>query len=148
MDFHDSILTLGFAPELNQQLLSVGAPCLLLPSESHAGLPSFMQLYLQHQEEIRSLLGELAMRLPEYQDLQWRLDIQVNKRKQRGKQGTKGRKESEANGWRDSGVFLFCFVLLTSSSVGRCLAQVASRSLKQQVEPKLVFRLDTKGDGT
>ncbi len=30
MDFHDSILTLGFSAELNKQLLEVGRPALAL----------------------------------------------------------------------------------------------------------------------
>uniref|UniRef100_A0A8C3U6A4 COMM domain-containing protein 2 n=1 Tax=Catharus ustulatus TaxID=91951 RepID=A0A8C3U6A4_CATUS len=56
VDFQDSIHVLGFSDELNKSLL---------------------QLYLDNRKEIRSILGELAPRLPSYHSLEWRLDVQV-----------------------------------------------------------------------
>lgn len=56
MDFQDSIHVLGFSDELNKLLL---------------------QLYLDNRKEIRSILGELAPKLPSYHSLEWRLDVQV-----------------------------------------------------------------------
>ncbi|RMC01845.1 hypothetical protein DUI87_21006 [Hirundo rustica rustica] len=55
VDFQDSIHVLGFSDELNKSLL---------------------QLYLDNRKEIRSILGELAPRLPSYHSLEWRLDVQ------------------------------------------------------------------------
>ncbi|POI33040.1 hypothetical protein CIB84_003209 [Bambusicola thoracicus] len=56
VDFQDSIHVLGFSDELNKLLL---------------------QLYLDNRKEIRSILGELAPKLPGYHSLEWRLDVQV-----------------------------------------------------------------------
>eukprot|EP00076_Gallus_gallus_P010329 XP_004943644.1 COMM domain-containing protein 2 isoform X3 [Gallus gallus] len=56
MDFQDSIHVLGFSDELNKLLL---------------------QLYLDNRKEIRSILGELAPKLPSYHSLEWRLDVQT-----------------------------------------------------------------------
>ncbi|XP_029818165.1 COMM domain-containing protein 2, partial [Manacus vitellinus] len=59
IDFQDSIHVLGFSDELNKSLL---------------------QLYLDNRKEIRSILGELAPRLPSYHNLEWRLDVQLASR--------------------------------------------------------------------
>ncbi|NXP60384.1 COMD2 protein, partial [Chloropsis cyanopogon] len=59
VDFQDSIHVLGFSDELNKSLL---------------------QLYLDNRKEIRSILGELAPRLPSYHSLEWRLDVQLASR--------------------------------------------------------------------
>lgn len=56
VDFQDSVLVLGFSEELNKVLL---------------------QLYLENRKEIRQILSELAPCLPHYQNLEWRLDVQV-----------------------------------------------------------------------
>uniref|UniRef100_A0A8B9IUT4 COMM domain containing 2 n=1 Tax=Amazona collaria TaxID=241587 RepID=A0A8B9IUT4_9PSIT len=58
-DFQDSIHVLGFSDELNKLLL---------------------QLYLENRKEIRSVLGELAPKLPSYHNLEWRLDVQLASR--------------------------------------------------------------------
>ncbi|KAI4898272.1 hypothetical protein NFI96_005640 [Prochilodus magdalenae] len=55
VDFQDSVLVLGFSEELNKLLL---------------------QLYLENRKEIRRILGELAPSLPQYHNLEWRLDVQ------------------------------------------------------------------------
>uniref|UniRef100_A0A8C3QJU9 COMM domain containing 2 n=1 Tax=Cyanoderma ruficeps TaxID=181631 RepID=A0A8C3QJU9_9PASS len=59
VDFQDSIHVLGFSDELNKSLL---------------------QLYLDNRKEIRTILGELAPRLPSYHSLEWRLDVQLASR--------------------------------------------------------------------
>ncbi|KAL7396629.1 hypothetical protein ABVT39_008971 [Epinephelus coioides] len=59
VDFLDSVLVLGFGEELNQILL---------------------QLYLQHHKQIRSILSQLPSNLPAYQNLEWRLDVQLASR--------------------------------------------------------------------
>ncbi|XP_075274624.1 COMM domain-containing protein 2 isoform X1 [Opisthocomus hoazin] len=59
IDFQDSIHVLGFSDELNKSLL---------------------QLYLDNRKEIRSILGELAPKLPSYHSLEWRLDVQLASR--------------------------------------------------------------------
>ncbi|XP_017573347.1 COMM domain-containing protein 2 isoform X2 [Pygocentrus nattereri] len=59
VDFQDSVLVLGFSEELNKLLL---------------------QLYLENRKEIRQILGELAPSLPHYQNLEWRLDVQLASR--------------------------------------------------------------------
>ena len=56
MDFADSMLSLGFSEEL-QQILS--------------------EVYQTNRQEIRSLLFEMATQMPQYRDLEWRLDIEV-----------------------------------------------------------------------
>ncbi|RLV94240.1 hypothetical protein DV515_00013237 [Chloebia gouldiae] len=58
-DFQDSIHVLGFSDELNKSLL---------------------QMYLDNRKEIRSILRELAPRLPSYHSLEWRLDVQLASR--------------------------------------------------------------------
>ncbi|NWI20280.1 COMD2 protein, partial [Crypturellus soui] len=58
-DFQDSVHVLGFSDELNKLLL---------------------QLYLDNRKEIRSVLSELAPRLPSYHNLEWRLDVQLASR--------------------------------------------------------------------
>ncbi|XP_022623678.1 COMM domain-containing protein 2 [Seriola dumerili] len=62
VDFLDSVLALGFGDELNQMLL---------------------QLYLQHHSQIRSILSQLPSNLPAYQNLEWRLDVQLASRSAR-----------------------------------------------------------------
>ncbi|XP_067085934.1 COMM domain-containing protein 2 [Osmerus mordax] len=59
VDFQDSVLVLGFSEELNQLLL---------------------QLYLEHRKEIRSILNQLSPSLPHYENLEWRLDVQLASR--------------------------------------------------------------------
>ncbi|XP_070816900.1 COMM domain-containing protein 2 [Chaetodon trifascialis] len=59
VDFLDSVLVLGFGEELNQILL---------------------QLYLQHHNQIRSILSQLPSSLPAYHSLEWRLDVQLASR--------------------------------------------------------------------
>ncbi|KAF7243213.1 COMM domain-containing protein 2 [Varanus komodoensis] len=59
IDFQDSVLVLGFSEELNSLLL---------------------QLYLDNRKEIRSILSELAPKLPSYHSLEWRLDVQLASR--------------------------------------------------------------------
>ncbi|XP_053564970.1 COMM domain-containing protein 2 [Bombina bombina] len=59
VDFQDSVLVLGFPEELNKILL---------------------QLYLDNRKEIRRILSELEPALPHYQNLEWRLDVQLASR--------------------------------------------------------------------
>ncbi|OPJ75527.1 COMM domain-containing protein 2 [Patagioenas fasciata monilis] len=59
LDFQDSIHVLGFPDELNTVLL---------------------QLYLDSRRELRSVLSELAPKLPSYHSLEWRLDVQLASR--------------------------------------------------------------------
>ncbi|XP_068262379.1 COMM domain-containing protein 2 isoform X1 [Nyctibius grandis] len=59
IDFQDSINVLGFSDELNKLLL---------------------QLYLENRKEIRTVLSELAPKLPSYHSLEWRLDVQLASR--------------------------------------------------------------------
>ncbi|XP_034036208.1 COMM domain-containing protein 2 [Thalassophryne amazonica] len=59
VNFLDSLLVLGFGDELNQILL---------------------QLYLQHRNQIRSILSLLPSNLPAYHNLEWRLDVQLASR--------------------------------------------------------------------
>ncbi|NXC41546.1 COMD2 protein, partial [Penelope pileata] len=58
-DFEDSLHVLEFSDELNKLLL---------------------QLYLDNRKEIRSILSELAPKLPSYHSLEWRLDVQLASR--------------------------------------------------------------------
>ncbi|WAR12570.1 COMD2-like protein [Mya arenaria] len=55
----DSIMTLGFTEETRQELL---------------------QQYVDHRREIRSVLSEMAIDLPHYHNLEWRLDVQLASR--------------------------------------------------------------------
>ena len=41
---------------------------------------SLFQLYQEHCSEIRSILGQKAMDLPHYHDLEWRLEVQLSSR--------------------------------------------------------------------
>ncbi|KAG9494273.1 COMM domain-containing protein 2 [Eleutherodactylus coqui] len=59
IDFQDSVLVLGFPEELNKVLL---------------------QLYLENRKEIRQILSELEPNLPQYHNLEWRLDVQLASR--------------------------------------------------------------------
>ncbi|XP_041912210.1 COMM domain-containing protein 2 [Alosa sapidissima] len=59
LDFQDSVLVLGFSEELNKLLL---------------------QLYLDNRKEIRHILSQLALALPHYHNLEWRLDVQLASR--------------------------------------------------------------------
>ncbi|XP_052815602.1 COMM domain-containing protein 2-like [Mya arenaria] len=59
IDFQDSIMTLGFTEETRQELL---------------------QQYVDHRREIRSVLSEMAIDLPHYHNLEWRLDVQLASR--------------------------------------------------------------------
>ncbi|KAJ3599835.1 hypothetical protein NHX12_033789 [Muraenolepis orangiensis] len=62
IDFKDSVMVLGFSPELNEILL---------------------QLYMKNHDAIRSTLTQLAPSLPSYHNLEWRLDIQLGSRAMR-----------------------------------------------------------------
>ncbi|KAM4694137.1 COMM domain-containing protein 2 [Discoglossus pictus] len=59
IDFQDSVLVLGFPEELNKVLL---------------------QFYLDNRKEIRRILSELEPALPHYQNMEWRLDVQLASR--------------------------------------------------------------------
>ena len=59
IDFQDSLLMVGFSEELISTLL---------------------RLYLENRDEIRSILDELALDLPHYQNLEWRFDVQIASR--------------------------------------------------------------------
>ncbi|XP_075057988.1 COMM domain-containing protein 2 [Mixophyes fleayi] len=62
IDFQDSVLVLGFPEDLNKVLL---------------------QLYLDNRKEIRQILSELEPNLPNYHNLEWRLDVQLASRSRR-----------------------------------------------------------------
>lgn len=59
LDFQDSALLLGFSEEMIKELL---------------------QVYLDNRKEIRQMMSDISMDLPHYQDLEWRLDVQVSSR--------------------------------------------------------------------
>lgn len=59
VDFLDSVLVLSFREELNNTLL---------------------QLYLQQRAHVRSVLGQLSLKLPVYHSLEWRLDVHMASR--------------------------------------------------------------------
>ena len=59
IDFQDSLLMIGFSEELTNTLL---------------------RLYLENRDEIRSILNELALDLPHYDNLEWRFDVQIASR--------------------------------------------------------------------
>ena len=59
IDFQDSIITLGLPDELNE--------CLL-------------QFYLDNQDEIRSVLIDMSLVLPHFENLEWRFDVQLASR--------------------------------------------------------------------
>ena len=58
VDFHDSVMTLGFSEELCKEVQSQ---------------------YTSQQVEIRGILSQMAMDLPHYHNLHWRLDVKVCK---------------------------------------------------------------------
>jgi hypothetical protein len=70
MDFHDSILTLAFPEDLNATLLSVYRT--ISPTRIHNA-----QAYLENRDEIRRILDEISVKLPTYENLEWRADAQV-----------------------------------------------------------------------
>jgi hypothetical protein len=39
--------------------------------------PITPQTYLEHRDEVRRILDGLSVKLPEYQSLEWRVDVQV-----------------------------------------------------------------------
>ena len=59
IDFQDSLIMVGLSEELTSTLL---------------------RLYLENREEIRSILTELALDLPHFNDLEWRFDVQIASR--------------------------------------------------------------------
>ncbi|XP_065063471.1 COMM domain-containing protein 2-like [Rhopilema esculentum] len=62
LDFQDSLMMVGFSEELTSTLL---------------------RLYMEHRDEIRSVLQKLSLDLPHYDNLEWRLDVQVASRSMR-----------------------------------------------------------------
>ena len=62
LDFQDSLMMVGFSEELTSTLL---------------------RLYMEHRDEIRSILQKLSLVLPHYDNLEWRLDVQVASRSMR-----------------------------------------------------------------
>ena len=59
IDFQDSVMTLGFSEEVIKALL---------------------QMYLANRKEIRSVLGEMSVKIPHYHDLEWRFDVELASR--------------------------------------------------------------------
>ncbi|XP_023931526.1 COMM domain-containing protein 2 [Lingula anatina] len=59
IDFQDSIMTLGFPEDLKGLLL---------------------QQYLENRKEIRCILSEMSMDLPQYHNLEWRFDVKLASR--------------------------------------------------------------------
>eukprot|EP00128_Syssomonas_multiformis_P011791 Colp12_sorted_trinity150504_noHs@2778 len=59
VDFLDSVLILGFNEELNRLLYDT---------------------YVNNRKEIRNILSAMSMALPSYQDLDWRIDVQLASR--------------------------------------------------------------------
>lgn len=59
LDFHDSIMTLGFSEEINKELL---------------------QIYLDNRKEVRGIVSQLTIGLPNYHNLEWRFDVQLASR--------------------------------------------------------------------
>jgi len=55
----DTIAVLSFSPELTEQL---------------------KELYMSTRKEIRMILAEKSFSLPQYQNLEWRLDVQLGSR--------------------------------------------------------------------
>ena len=62
--------------------LSLSLCVFLCPSLFLSPFLSFFlfQLYQEHCSEIRSILGQKAMDLPHYHDLEWRLEVQLSSR--------------------------------------------------------------------
>eukprot|EP00048_Salpingoeca_helianthica_P016636 m.233395 g.233395 ORF g.233395 m.233395 type:complete len:163 (+) comp19124_c0_seq1:126-614(+) len=63
MDFHDSMMTVGFPEDLIQLLQSV---------------------YVANIVRMRAFLSKISMGVPSYENLQWRLDVQIASRTLRG----------------------------------------------------------------
>eukprot|EP01095_Lingulamoeba_sp_RSL-Kostka_P006411 TRINITY_DN2007_c0_g1_i1.p1 TRINITY_DN2007_c0_g1~~TRINITY_DN2007_c0_g1_i1.p1 ORF type:complete len:218 (-),score=55.28 TRINITY_DN2007_c0_g1_i1:12-665(-) len=59
IEFHETLLVLQFPEDLNQSLT---------------------ELYLLHKKEMRKVLNELTFTLPHYENMNWRLDIQIASR--------------------------------------------------------------------
>ncbi|GFT83735.1 COMM domain-containing protein 2 [Nephila pilipes] len=59
MEFRDSIIVLGFNSLSQEELV---------------------KCYMEHNQEIRSLLSSLNMGIPHYKNLEWRLDVQIASR--------------------------------------------------------------------
>ncbi|GFQ87893.1 COMM domain-containing protein 2 [Trichonephila clavata] len=59
IEFRDSIIVLGFNNQSQEELV---------------------KCYLDHNQEIRSLLSSLNMGIPHYKNLEWRLDVQIASR--------------------------------------------------------------------
>ncbi|XP_074657851.1 COMM domain-containing protein 2-like [Tubulanus polymorphus] len=59
IDFHDSILTLGFDDELKKVL---------------------QQVYETNRDEIRRILSNMILELPHYTNLEWRLEVELASR--------------------------------------------------------------------
>lgn len=59
IDFHDSVMALGFSEELTKEILS------------H---------YVDNRTVIRKVLTEMVMNLPQYDNLEWRLEVQLASR--------------------------------------------------------------------
>eukprot|EP00729_Bicosta_minor_P006343 gene6343-13205_t len=59
LDFHDSIIILGYPADLNELLLKI---------------------YMENRTEIRDIMAKLSMVIPSYQNMHWRLDAQVASR--------------------------------------------------------------------
>lgn len=59
VDFQDSLLMIGFSEDL---------------------IATLLRLYLENRDEIRSILNELTLALPQYNNLEWRFDAQVASR--------------------------------------------------------------------
>eukprot|EP01103_Thecamoeba_quadrilineata_P001327 TRINITY_DN1117_c0_g1_i1.p1 TRINITY_DN1117_c0_g1~~TRINITY_DN1117_c0_g1_i1.p1 ORF type:complete len:198 (+),score=36.93 TRINITY_DN1117_c0_g1_i1:33-626(+) len=58
-DFLETITVLPFSPELSGQL---------------------KDLYIESRKEIRNILSDLTINMPQYQNLEWRLDVQIASR--------------------------------------------------------------------
>ena len=59
LDFLDSLIVLGFSQETTDELKRV---------------------YLENKAEIRKILGSIKVDLPFYNNLEWRLDVQIASR--------------------------------------------------------------------
>ncbi|TWW57389.1 COMM domain-containing protein 2 [Takifugu flavidus] len=85
VDFLDSILSLDFGEEVDQILLKVSE---IFERESSALLylldlvvsQFLLQLYQEHQSQIRTTLHWLPDKLQTYYNLEWRLDVQLASR--------------------------------------------------------------------
>lgn len=59
IDFQDSVLTLGFSEEV---------------------ITALLQMYLANRREIRNILSEMSLGVPQYNDLEWRFDVELASR--------------------------------------------------------------------